>query len=274
MNKLDFVIIGGMKCGTTAIGEFFKKHPEVNFCNIIETDTFSYNKFNLTNDDFFDIYFSKGKGLKGESSPTYSHFNMLSKTPSLLSENFPELKVILIVRHPLKRIESNLNHNLLHGHNIYDIQKYLEERNHIIDNTKFGEILREYLKHFNERNLAVVKFEDLVNGSALNYLCSFLNISPINDGLPLANKTSQRYHELGLIRFYKKNYIKFMKFKLLKVLKRPVKIILEKLFSKKLSKDAYIKLSKENIKYINKMLKEDSELFKSITGFNYYSLSK
>jgi hypothetical protein len=274
MNKLDFVIIGGMKCGTTALGEYFKKHPEVNFCNIIETDTFSYNKFNLTNDLFFDMYFSKKSGLKGESSPTYSHLNMLSKTPSLLSKNFPELKIILIVRNPIKRIESNLSHNLLRGDNIIDVQRYLEEKYQIIDNTKFGHILREYLKYFNDKNILVVKFEDLVSGEALNYLCWFLNLAQINESLPVANKTDERYYELGLIKFYKKNYVKFMKFNLLKVIKKPLKAILEKLFSKKLNRNAYIKLSEENIKYINRKLEEDAQIFNSLTGFNYFFLNK
>ena len=81
LKRLDFVIIGGMKCGSTAVGTYFQNHPDVNFCNMIETDYFSHNNLGLNSlEEYFNLFYSKTTGLKGESSPTYSYPSNLPST--------------------------------------------------------------------------------------------------------------------------------------------------------------------------------------------------
>jgi len=275
--KLDFVIIGGMKCGSTALGEYFRIHPDVNFCNLIETDYFSGNFQNIKSlDDYFRIYYAlNNNGLKGESSPTYSYLNHLPQTANKLKKYFPEIKIILIVRNPFNRISSHINHQKLENVNINSkILTHLKEYPDIIEKTKFGAILEQYLQVFNFSDIKIIRFDSILSNNGLNELCEFLGIKDYQQNLPEANKTDKRYHTLPIINLYKRNYLRFSNIPGWKFIKRPLKSVMDNILSKKLRPEDFCKLDQESKFYIEEKLKDDDILFESLAGFNYMNLSK
>jgi hypothetical protein len=274
--KLDFVIVGGMKCGTTAVGEYFSKHPGVNFCNIIEGDYFSHNNFKVASlDEYFKVFFKDQPGLKGESSPTYSHPRNVPSTAKKLNENFPDIKVILIVRNPLKRIESHINHLKLGGYSFNDdVKMCLKEIPGIIENSKFGFMVDEYIQVFGKERFNVVKFEDVVSGVGLEQLCNYLDLDIFSKSLPPANKTDIRYVELPITKFYKKHWMRLRSLPGLSLIKKPLKNILEKTFSKRLNVKEKVLISNEIKQIISEALYEDTLVFKKHFGYSPFDLKK
>lgn len=273
--KLDFVIVGGMKCGSTAVGSFFSKHPEVNFCKIIEGDYFAHNNMGIKNlTEYFRVYFNDQPGLKGESSPTYSHPGNLPGTALKLKSEFPDVKVILIVRNPYKRIESHMNHLRLNGHDIpKEFDECIIKFPNIINNSCFGFMVDEYLKVFGKEQFMVVNFEDIISGVGLDLMCDYLEIKKIQEKLPMANKTDLRYVELPITKFYKSHWVKFGKIPGFDLIKKPLKVFLDKFFSKKLSTtDIY--LSIQTNEKIKEVLREDVLLFKKHYGYSPFNLKR
>lgn len=273
---LDFVVIGGMKCGSTAVGTYFSENPNVNFCDMIETDYFSHNYNKIDSiDNYFKTFFEEKIGLKGESSPTYSYPDNLPKTPLMLKNNFPEIKVILIVRNPIKRVESHINHLKLNGNvENLDVRECLDSYPGIIDKSRFGLMVDEYLKVFNKDNFFVVKFEEVISGEGLIKMCEYLKIKPHSNTLPKANKTDARYIEIPIIRFYKRNWIKFRNLPGFNKIRRPLKKMIDKLFSKKLTKSDLVTLSNDEIALIKSALHKDDQLFKKYYDFSLFDLKK
>jgi hypothetical protein len=274
--KLNFVIVGGMKCSTTAVGTYLSKHPKVNFCNIIEGDYFSHNNFKITSlDEYFRVFFKDKSGLKGESSPTYSHPRNVPSTAKKLKQNFADIKVILIVRNPLKRIVSHINHLKLDNYAVNDdFNICLEEYPNIIENSRFGFMVDEYIKVFGNEYFKVIKFEDIQSGIGLEQICDFLELDIISNKLPSVNKTSNRYVELPITKFYKKHWLKLRKIPGLNIFKKTLKIALEKVFSKKIDVKDLINLTDEEKEIVADALKEDTLLFKKHFGYSPFDLRK
>lgn len=274
--KLDFVILGGMKCGTTAVGSYFSKHPDVNFCNIIEGDYFSHNNFKIASlDEYFKVFFKDQPGLKGESSPTYSHPRNVPATAKNLKENFPDIKVILLVRNPLKRVESHINHSKLMGSTVNeDVKMCLKENPGIIENSRFGFMVDEYIKVFGTERFKVVKFEDVLSGFGLEQMCNYLELDMFSKRLPSANKTDSRHIELPIIKFYKKHWLKMRNVPGLDLVKKPLKSFLEKTFSRKLDVKDKVVLSNEVKQIVVDALHEDTLLFKKHFGYSPFDLEK
>ena len=102
--NLDFICIGGTKCGTTWLSEVLRTHPELNISENKEPCYFSENyKKGI---DWYRRNWREKRGLKGEFSAHY-----LYKRESLvkIKNDFPKVKIILILRDPLSRAISHFN---------------------------------------------------------------------------------------------------------------------------------------------------------------------
>lgn len=107
----DFYVIGGSKCGTTALSEYISEHPNVCFARTKEPHYFSDDFPDQKMDDNFDqywkrnfSYFDPNKHLAiGEGSGTY----YLSKVAieNILKAN-PNAKFIYMVRNPIEVVHS------------------------------------------------------------------------------------------------------------------------------------------------------------------------
>lgn len=110
--KVDFFIIGGQKCGTTALHSFLINHPQIKGgINQKELDFFAYDK--LFNKGLENYHSKFKKSLKEnilfkkifflDSSPSY----LLSGNPQITSNRIfnynTKSKVIVLVRNPVER---------------------------------------------------------------------------------------------------------------------------------------------------------------------------
>ncbi len=126
--KLDFLIIGAPKCGTTSLYYYLKWHP-----NILHT---------RKQVSFFDRNFSKGilwygmclgrikkKKLVSESTPHYLFHPLV---PQRVAQLFPDIKIIILLRNPVERAFSNYRMNLRQHRETLDFEQAINHEVQVI----------------------------------------------------------------------------------------------------------------------------------------------
>ncbi|MDY6938047.1 MAG: tetratricopeptide repeat protein [Cyanobacteriota bacterium] len=105
----DFLVLGVMKGGTSSLYDYIIKHPNVLPCLLKEVHFFS-KKFELGFDWYRSHFPPQIRGdnfLVGEASPSYINKDIAPRIRSLL----PNVKLIILLREPVKRTISHYNHN-------------------------------------------------------------------------------------------------------------------------------------------------------------------
>ena len=119
----DFLIIGVMKCGTTALYDYTIQHPQILPAAFKETGALHQlvkeSGESGISGDLIEYYFSlfpprpeNSSFLTGEASIGY--FSNLN-TGEIIQENFPNTKLLLIFRDPVKRAISDYQMSVRNG---------------------------------------------------------------------------------------------------------------------------------------------------------------
>lgn len=186
------MIIGAMRSGSTFLYEYLNSHPEIAMPLTKELHYFSFN----TSPDLkeYATYFENlsHEKLIGEASPEYLY---LPHVPEILHNHFPELKVIIVLRNPVKRTYSHYWWAVKSGrHEHLPFSKAIkieEKRRQTIKDDKkrirysytdrsiYINQLRNVLDVFPREQVHVVILEELVQSPEieLDKLCAFLGIS-------------------------------------------------------------------------------------------------
>jgi len=109
IRRPDFIIIGTMKGGTTALYDFITLHPKILKAKQKEIHYFSlYYERGV---EWYLQHFSDQAGMiTGEASTSYFHVTNNRLVPNLIKSFNPEIKLLLIVRDPIERAVSNYYH--------------------------------------------------------------------------------------------------------------------------------------------------------------------
>ena len=108
----DFIIVGAQKCGTTTIIKSLDKHPRVHIANYIYPDKafgevhfFNKKHMMLNGINWYKSLFKKDM-ICGEKTPCYM---TRKSTMEKIHKHLPDVKIIICLRNPVKRIISHLN---------------------------------------------------------------------------------------------------------------------------------------------------------------------
>lgn len=105
----DFLIIGGMKCGTSSLGRNLDKHPQIFLANRGgEVHFFNNPKNKRKGIAWYLSHFPAQPGVLayGEKTPAYIDLPIQSRLRRVL----PNAKLIVILRDPVKRFQSHYNY--------------------------------------------------------------------------------------------------------------------------------------------------------------------
>ena len=104
----DFCIIGAAKAGTTSLDNYLDQHPDIFMCPLKEPHYFSTEAiFDKGAQWYRGLYADAAADQKcGEASTSYTRYPSTADTPRQLYEANPEMRLIYILREPVKRIES------------------------------------------------------------------------------------------------------------------------------------------------------------------------
>ncbi len=113
----EFMLVGGMKCGSTSFARYLSAHPQVKISGPKEPHYWSWNRFPARYQNFFVnespvVMPAPDQFVSGEFS-TSSLVHPL--VPRRVIANLPELKIFILLRNPVDRAYSHFMMSKLAG---------------------------------------------------------------------------------------------------------------------------------------------------------------
>ena len=189
--KLDFVVAGAAKSGTTTLNRLLMQHPDILLPRIKETNFFSYEKEFEKGMQYYNSFFigvSTDKCI-GEVCPSYMYYTNVPER--LFNEFGSELKIIFILRDPVDRAFSNFLMHKRRGYQKFDFEYAIKKEEKRIEEgaeTSYKDYIRigfyaSQIKKFESyfKNIKIIFFEDFINNQnkIANDIFSFLGVEKI-----------------------------------------------------------------------------------------------
>ncbi len=199
LSKPDFLIIGVAKCGTTSLYKYMVKHPKILPSLVKELNMFglSQNREEFKLDYYLSFFppFKQSDGfITGEASTSYIHTKGVE---NLVCDYFPDIKIIVILRDPVKRfishyqqavrgvmqekrsLEKAINAGLKEVKKINDPYQSIEtaHNKHLVDGM-YVYFLERWMNVFPEKKFLILRNEDLAQypRKVMKQVFEFLNV--------------------------------------------------------------------------------------------------
>ncbi|MFN3362066.1 MAG: sulfotransferase domain-containing protein, partial [Pseudanabaenaceae cyanobacterium] len=106
MIKVNFLIVGTQKGGTTALAQFLSQHPDICLAPVKEVHFFDYDRHYQLGADYYHSFFPNyaGQTSIGEATPIYMYLPHVA--PRIAQYN-PHMKLIVLLRNPIDRAYSH-----------------------------------------------------------------------------------------------------------------------------------------------------------------------
>ncbi|MCY3811483.1 MAG: sulfotransferase domain-containing protein [Gammaproteobacteria bacterium] len=199
---VDFVIVGAQKCGTTALGQFLARHPEIGMSSQKEVHLFDQPDYAPGTtaaeiDARYRRYFahvSEAK-VRGEATPIYMY---LPGVAAELKRYNPDIKLIVLLRDPVERALSAYYMQRARARETKplwlalllepwrlrrdrDVRRWRSAaREHGYRSRGLYSLqLRELYRHFEQRRILIVRCDDLRDDhdATLRRVLAFLDVS-------------------------------------------------------------------------------------------------
>lgn len=198
--KVDFLICGTQKGGTTALYKYLKKHNEIGIASKKEVHFFDNDKLFFRNKSFYPIYhsffnFKENCKVFGEATPIYMFWE---QAPVRIWKYNPEMKLIIILRNPIERAYSHWNmkwqKNITKVPFLETVKSDNNPRNAYINRGFYVEQIERIWNYFPKEQTLILKNESLrkTPKNTLNKIYEFLGVSLI-DNIESRNVHSRRY---------------------------------------------------------------------------------
>lgn len=186
-----FLIIGAMKCGTTALHRLVGHHPRVAVSAPKELNFFfgtdppaAAGRWVTGNHwrglDWYAGHFPADAPVRGEASPGYtspSHPHVAERVAALL----PDVRLVYLVRDPVERAVSQHRHHRRDGAEHRPLREaLLDPASQYLARSRYHERLRPFLDRFPRDHILIVATEDLRArpSAAVGRVLRFLGASP------------------------------------------------------------------------------------------------
>lgn len=172
----NVVVIGAMKCATSALHAYLDAHPDISMSATKELNFFNGPEQPPHDDP--DIWWRSGqwhRGLewyaaqfdphtpvRGESSPAYTSPDF-PEVPDRMANVIPEARLVYLVRDPVERAVSQWAHHRRDGaeHRPLD-EAVLDPHSQYLARSRYAERLAPFLEHFDRGQVHVVVQERLL----------------------------------------------------------------------------------------------------------------
>lgn len=281
MGLPNFIIIGGMKCGTTSLHEYLSGHPEVQrLPGIKETNFFSGppegipyppGSRRIARRSEYEALFDERYPLRGEASPCYSLFPRRKGVPERMSELIPDTKIIYLVRDPVARAVSQFHFSV----SVEDEKRTIDQALSDLEDPVslytcpglYAMQLERYLAHFPQEQILVLEQERLREDrrDSLRRVFRFLGV----DDAFWSSHFEEEFNTGGERRSYSRLMILQRRLRatpiarLPRSLRRPLRRSVERIVTKPLERDA---LSDAVAERLAEFYAPDSERLRSLTG--------
>ncbi len=112
--KVDFLIIGAQKAGTTSLYRYLEQHPEIYFSEVKEVNYFAIDRLYEKGTGYYHSYFKGYSGQKIVGS-AYTHLLPCRKCAERVKHYNPEMKLLVLLREPVARAWSAYHYAIRNG---------------------------------------------------------------------------------------------------------------------------------------------------------------
>lgn len=178
----DFIIIGAMKSGTTSLDRHLRAHPEVGMSRDKETDYFVAEKAFANGAAWYAGQFDPAFRVHGEASPNYTKLDVFKGVPERIRAAHPTVKLVYIVRDPVKRAISQYVHSWTIGDIAMTPSQFVDshEWQHVVTTSRYALQIRPFLEYFDRERILFLDFDDLVAApqATMDTMFRFIEVAP------------------------------------------------------------------------------------------------
>src|SRR6266576_2993490 len=173
IERLDFVIAGAQKSGTTALHYFLSKHPEITMGDQQEIHFFDDEKVFAGNVDYqlLHRHYSAATGsIAGDCTPIYLYWR--SAMERIWRYN-PGMKLLILLRNPIERAFAHWNMQRSKGREPLDFLEAIQaekrraaeaaplqsRRYSFVDRGRYAEQLERVFQFFPREQVKIIKAE-------------------------------------------------------------------------------------------------------------------
>jgi hypothetical protein len=195
IHRLDFILAGAQKSGTTALHYFLSKHPDISMGDQQEIHFFDNDAMFVPTVDYDQLHkhypLLASSTIAGDCTPSYIYHEPAAER--IWNYN-PKIKLLMILRNPVDRAFAHWNMQRFRGREPLDFfDAVREEQTRIagappaearrfayVDRGFYARQLARFLKFFPREQLKIVKFEDFTGRQVemLASIFSFLGRKP------------------------------------------------------------------------------------------------
>ncbi|MGH1346817.1 MAG: sulfotransferase domain-containing protein [Nannocystales bacterium] len=184
----DFLLIGGMKCGSTTLHDYLVNHPQLAEPQYKEPGFFSRDERFALGLDWYRSVFSAAKGdqLAFESSTCYTRHPHFGEVAARIHEHLPEIKLVYIMRHPVDRLYSHYRHAMLERQKknegpVVSLDAAMSESSEFFDAGCYLRQIEQYTRHYDRDRFFFLTLEELKDDpdAMLGRLQAFLGVDSV-----------------------------------------------------------------------------------------------
>ncbi len=159
-----FVVIGAAKCGTTSLCDLIAGHPEAFVTDPKEPHFFSSKtdeEYRERRSWYESLYEgSEACRARGEGSTSQTNPHRVSFAAERLSAAVPDCRLIYMVRHPVRRLESDWKMRSNYGRVSAPISDAVSQHPSLVTYGLYWQHLSHYRRRFSDEQILVVFLED------------------------------------------------------------------------------------------------------------------
>lgn len=186
------LVVGAMKSGTTTLYDYLRAHPEIATGPNKEPGFFAFEEIWALGFEWYESQFNFDGRIHTyalEATTDYTKHPFCKDVVKRLSASAPrEFKLIYIMRHPLRRIESHSRHAERTGREVGQFPS--PRRSHSLDSgispvsiatSRYAHQLDQYSEYYDRGDLLLLTLESLAREPQMTMakVCNFLNLSTI-----------------------------------------------------------------------------------------------
>src|SRR5215212_4374512 len=154
------IVIGAMKCATTALHDYLDAHPDITMSRPKELNFFSESPTRELG--WYAAHFEPRSKLRGESSPGYTSPSFPDAAARMASAA-ADVRLLYLVRDPVERALSQYRHHLRDRTEARPLEEaVLDPNSQYIARSRYFERLQPFLQHFDPAQIQVVVQERLL----------------------------------------------------------------------------------------------------------------
>lgn len=196
IERLDFILAGAQKSGTTALHYFLNKHPHITMGDQQEMHFFDNDALFVSGPEYEQLhkhYPLLGPSMiAGDCTPSYLYYEPVADR---IYKYNPKIKLLILLRNPVDRAFAHWNMQRFRGREPLDFFNAVrEEQTRIagappsearrfayIDRGFYGRQLARLFKLFSREQVKIVKFEDFTakQRETLASIFAFLGLTPL-----------------------------------------------------------------------------------------------